>query len=78
MRPVEHLRVRHRIGAFLDGELNGATARLVAGHLQDCWTCNDTAHDLRLIRASLTHLGRTAPPTVAAARLRRLAARLGR
>jgi predicted anti-sigma-YlaC factor YlaD len=48
--------MRRQIDAYLDGELDGVPARTIAEHLQDCWDCNDTANDLRLIRASLARL----------------------
>ena len=74
---LAHLRIRRQIGAYLDGELQGALARAVADHLDECWDCNDAAHDLRLIRASLARRGRRSPPNLAVARLRRLALRFG-
>ena len=74
---VDHFRMRHEIGAYLDGELTGARSRALARHLEECWDCNDIAHDLRLIRASLARMGRRSLPNLAVARLRRLAWRLG-
>ncbi len=65
--------MRHQISAYLDGELDGTRARTVAAHLEDCWDCNDAAYDLRLIRASLSRLGRTGPPSLTLARLKRWA-----
>jgi anti-sigma factor RsiW len=76
MTLVTHIRMRRHIGAYLDGELGGARARAVAEHLDECWDCNNAAHDLRLIRASLARTGRRSPPNLAVARLRRMASRL--
>ena len=70
--------MRQQISAYLDGELDRTRAWAVAAHLEDCWDCNDAAHDLRLIRASLARLGRTGPPSLTLARLERWARGISR
>ncbi len=77
MTRLAHRRLRQQIDAYLDGELDGARARTIAAHLQDCWDCNDAAHDLRLIRASLARLRRDGPASLTLARLKRWAGGIG-
>ena len=47
------LRVRRRIGAYLDGALDGAQAAAAARHLAGCATCRREADGLRRTRALL-------------------------
>jgi anti-sigma factor RsiW len=60
-RPTDVLtcyRTRRRIGAYLDGALDPATARSTAAHLASCGTCQHEADELRrlggLLRRTLT------------------------
>lgn len=57
------LRVRRRIGAYLDGALEGAQAEAAARHLAGCTTCRGEADGLRRTRALLQ---RSLSPAVAA------------
>jgi anti-sigma factor RsiW len=58
------LRTRRRIGAYLDGALEGAQAASVARHLGECATCQGEATGLRRIQSLLR---RSLSPAVAAA-----------
>lgn len=60
------LRVRRRIGAYLDGALEGAQAEAAARHLAGCSTCRREADGLRrmrtLLQRSLSPATRAAEP----------------
>lgn len=64
------------MSAFVDGELDGATARAVERHVGGCWACSMAVEQLRLIKASLRRLGRGRPDALGVARLRRWATTL--
>lgn len=53
MNPLVHLRLRSMVEAYVDGELDGATARAVRAHLRECWWCSADAQTHRLVRSSL-------------------------
>lgn len=74
MTPWTHRRLRQRVSAFVDGELDGAASAEVERHLGRCWGCSGAAEQLRMIKASLAHLRRARPESLATARLRRWAA----
>src|SRR5262249_58071503 len=57
-------RTRRRIGAYLDGALEGGVAEATARHLIGCTTCQREADALRSLRAMLR---RTLSPTARAA-----------
>ena len=76
MNPWDHHRHRRQVSAYLDGELDAATAAAVGHHLRRCWGCNSTLEDLRLIKVSLSHLAGRRPEALGAVRLRRWAMHL--
>lgn len=47
------LRTRRRIGAYLDGVLEGAAAQSAARHMSGCATCQREAEELRRVRVLL-------------------------
>ena len=59
-------RTRKRIGAYLDGALEGARAASAARHLAVCAACQREADGLRTLRAllqqALSHTGRVPEP----------------
>jgi anti-sigma factor RsiW len=47
------LLTRRRIGAYLDGALEGESSRSVAAHLSECSRCQGEAENIRRVRALL-------------------------
>lgn len=70
-----HQRLRATVTAYVDGEVDAATADQVEQHLRRCWWCSQDAEYATLIKVSLRH-GRDGPFDLAAARLRRWVASL--
>jgi len=58
-------RTRRRIGAYLDGALEGATAQSTARHLTGCNTCQREAEALRKLRALFQRTLSSGPSRVA-------------
>jgi anti-sigma factor RsiW len=73
---VRHLRLRGKVGAYVDGELGPARCAELAAHLVRCWACSGHADTLRLVKHSLVNGPLRAPSSLSEARLRRYAARL--
>jgi len=44
---------RRRIGAYLDGALEGGSSRSIAAHLSECSRCQGEAENIRRVRALL-------------------------
>lgn len=72
-----HLRLRSRVPAFVDGELDESTARAVRAHLRECWWCSADAQTHRLVRSTLRRR-RTEISSLPVARLRRFVRDLDR
>lgn len=53
MNPLRHRRLRALLDAFVDGELDGTTARTVDRHVRTCWWCSGEVHTQRLVAAVL-------------------------
>lgn len=53
--------------AYLDGEVDAATAREVAGHLEECTACSHESEVYQRIKSSLTTRRREIDPDVRAA-----------
>lgn len=51
---------RHRLGAYLDGELNPQESEAIAKHLADCATCSAALEEIRRLVPALLTLD--APP----------------
>ncbi|WP_313896038.1 zf-HC2 domain-containing protein [Streptomyces sp. YIM 98790] len=66
-RVMQCAQVAQVLQAYLDGEIDEATARRVADHVEDCRRCGLEATVYREIKASLAR--RQAPPPDAVARL---------
>jgi anti-sigma factor RsiW len=56
------LRARRRIGAYLDGALEGEAAQAIARHLSECRTCQGDAEALRRVGAMLQRSAASPPP----------------
>lgn len=54
-------RTRRRIGAYLDGALEGVAAQSTARHLSECRTCQGEAEALRRVRALLQRTAELRP-----------------
>lgn len=52
-QPLHCWRARRHVSAYLDGELDAATARAVEGHLEGCPTCPPLYASLVGVRAQL-------------------------
>jgi anti-sigma factor RsiW len=68
-----HRRLRRKVSAFVDGELDLVTATAIERHVGRCWGCSSAVEQFRLIKASLQHIGHGQPDALGAARLRRWA-----
>jgi anti-sigma factor RsiW len=66
-----HRRMRRAVSAYLDSEVDPATAAAVAAHLRRCWACSGDAELIRMIKQSLGNLAGRHDDTLAAMRLRR-------
>ncbi len=66
---IRHLRVRRRLGAFADGELGATSARHVAVHVRECWTCGGELELLHLVRGALRQGRRSEPSPLQVRRL---------
>ena len=53
MNHFRHLRLRSKVQAYVDGELDGPTAGQVRAHLIQCWWCSGDAQTHRLVRVAL-------------------------
>lgn len=53
--------------AYLDGEVDVETARMVASHLEDCAACSNESDVYDRIRASLSNRRREIDPEIRAA-----------
>lgn len=53
MSHLRHLRLRSKVQAYVDGELDAPAARKVRIHLRECWWCSGDAQTHRLVRAAL-------------------------
>ncbi|MFE1734488.1 MULTISPECIES: zf-HC2 domain-containing protein [unclassified Streptomyces] len=73
---IRHLRLRGQVEAYADGELAGGRRVRMAAHIDRCWACSGTLQLLQLIKASLRNSSRRTPPSLASARMRRLAKEL--
>lgn len=78
MGRIEHRRLRGRVDAWVDGELDRATAGRMARHVRFCWGCSAAAETTRLIKAALAGEVARRPRPLAATRLRTFADRLTR
>ncbi len=76
MHPVEHLRARRIVDAWVDGELDPGAAERVDRHVHRCPRCHAAADAARRIKQSLRRRANRAPRPVAASRLRRFAENL--
>jgi anti-sigma factor RsiW len=74
--PLRHHRMRHAVGAYLDGELQGEAGAEVAEHLSICWDCSILAETLRLIKQSLPGRRDRTAKLLSERRLRRFAEKL--
>ncbi len=77
VNPFEHLRLRSRVQAYVDGELDVPTAQAVSAHLRECWWCSGEAQTHRLVRGSLRRRGEGLS-SLPVARLRRFVRDLDR
>jgi hypothetical protein len=77
-RMLAHRLCRHRLDAFVDGELAGRGGRAVAAHVDDCWSCSGELMWRRLIKASTKGLGDRGASDLALARLERWGGGLAR
>ena len=73
---LAHRRMRHAVGAYLDGELETAAGAEVAAHLSICWECSTVAETVRLLKSALRRRGALTPTALAARRLRRFSEEL--
>jgi anti-sigma factor RsiW len=72
-----HRRLRFRVEAYLDGELDERTAAEIADHVRACWFCSGDLATLRLVRSALRR--RAGHPTpLSLLRVRRFARQLDR
>lgn len=69
----EHRRLRRAVDAWVDRELDDATAHEVAAHLHECWDCSSAAETTRLLKRSLRGRRDREPPRLATLRLQRFA-----
>jgi len=53
MSILAHHRLRQRLGAFVDGELETGAAERIETHLRSCWSCSGEVQTLRLLKAVL-------------------------
>jgi hypothetical protein len=70
-----HRRLQRAISRYADGELDAAAASAMAAHLLECDECTRELAMVRAIKGSLRRVADAEPPTLAAARLRRWAAK---
>jgi anti-sigma factor RsiW len=56
MNWLAHRRMRRTVSAYLDGEVDAATAAEVADHLRHCQDCSGDAELIGLIKTSLSNL----------------------
>ncbi len=70
--------MQRAVTAFVDGELDAATAALVEAHLRDCFDCSGDAELARMVKTSLQNLGQRQRDVLTTARLRRFATGLSR
>lgn len=73
MNRIAHRRMQRAVTAFVDGELDDATAAAVERHLWDCFGCSGDAELARMVKVSLSHLAERQRDALAALRLRRFA-----
>ncbi|MPY91855.1 MAG: hypothetical protein GEV08_01985 [Acidimicrobiia bacterium] len=78
MHCLARRRMKHTVSAFLDGELEPSVMAKVEAHLRRCWECSSDYELGRLVKSSLRNLATRDRDALAAMRLRRFAARLGR
>jgi anti-sigma factor RsiW len=76
MRHREHPRIAKAIDAWVDHELDDATARRVARHVRDCRDCSAAVETTRLVKRSLHRQRDCEPRHLATARLARFAQQL--
>lgn len=57
-----HARLRERLSAYLDGELEARDAERLEAHLSECESCRDELEGLRAISASLRELPEAEAP----------------
>ena len=73
MNWLAHRRMQRAVTAFVDGELDAATAATVEEHLRDCFDCSGDAELTRMVKASLENLADRERDALTALRLRRFA-----
>jgi anti-sigma factor RsiW len=76
MNRIAHRRMQRAVTAFVDGELDAATAATVASHLRDCFDCSGDAELARMVKASLHNVAHRERDLLTAVRLRRFATTL--
>lgn len=76
MNWLAHRRMQRAVTAYVDGELDAATAATVSAHLRDCFDCSGDAELARIVKASLHNLADRERDALTAVRLRRFAAGL--
>jgi anti-sigma factor RsiW len=75
VNPLRHHRLRARLDAYVDGELDAAARAAVGAHLRTCWGCSGYVELFLLVHVAL-HRRREPLESLAVVRLRRFADRL--
>jgi anti-sigma factor RsiW len=76
MNWLAHRRMQRAVSAFVDGEVDAATAATVEAHLRECFDCSGDAELARMVKVSLDKLADRQRDVLTAIRLRRYATRL--
>lgn len=76
MNRFAHRRLQRAVSAFVDGEVDAATATAVEAHLRDCFDCSGDAELARMAKVSLHNLADRQRDVLTAVRLRRFASGL--
>ena len=76
MNRIAHRRLQRAVSAFVDGELDAATAATFGAHLRDCFDCSGDVELARMVKVSLHNLADRQRDVLTAVRLRRFASGL--